>query len=87
MPKNIVVTLSKSRHKSQPWAFLVDMPGGAPEQTNNERYSSRRSAWKGALRFCNACKYAAHTGHFAWLKGQATPIKFVTKDKTKRAQA
>lgn len=86
MSKQILVTITKSRHKKQPFTFEVNMPGNAPEQSNDERYTVRRSAWRGALRFLDACKYTDKTGHFAWVKGTAVPIVFKTKDNTKRAQ-
>lgn len=50
MAKSIIVRLKKTRHKSQPWTFEIDMPGPQSKQTKRERYSTRWSAKRGALR-------------------------------------
>lgn len=48
--KPILVILKKTRHKSQPWTFIIDRPGKAPVNEVRERYTSRRAAHRGALR-------------------------------------
>lgn len=48
--KSIIVRLKKTRHKSQPWTFEIDMPGPQGKQTKLERYATQYSAKRGALR-------------------------------------
>ena len=48
--KPILVILKKTRHKTQPWTFIIDKPGKAPVSELRERYTTRRAAHRGALR-------------------------------------
>jgi hypothetical protein len=50
MAKSIIVRLKKTKHKTQSWVFEIDMPGAANKQTKNERYATKWSAKRGALR-------------------------------------
>jgi hypothetical protein len=46
--KPIYVTLKETRHKKQPWVFVVDRPGPQSKETKQERYSTQWSAKRGA---------------------------------------
>jgi len=53
-PKPVIVTITKSRHKTQRYSFTVDMPGKNPNAKNSERYTRPHSAKVGALRMLDA---------------------------------
>lgn len=46
----VVITITKGRHKSQPYSFTIDKPGSGPVETARERYSTRFAAVRGAMR-------------------------------------
>lgn len=48
--KPIYVYLRKSKHPTQPWTFVIDRPGAKDGETKQERYSTMRSAKRGAAR-------------------------------------
>jgi hypothetical protein len=47
-PINILLT--KGRHKTQPWTFTIDKPGSQSGETKRERYTTKKTAKRGALR-------------------------------------
>lgn len=51
--KPVVVTINKTRHKTQPYTFVVD-DGRGPDLTVRERYTRSNGAKRGALRALNA---------------------------------
>ena len=85
--KPVIVTITKTRHKSQPYKFSIDGPGYQPNTTNDERYVDARGARRGALRLLDARTYPALTsgrswyfnGGYLWVTPKARPIKFVNK--------
>lgn len=52
--KPIVVTLKRTRHKTQPWTFNIDRPGPQKGETKAERYATMWSAKRGACRVLGA---------------------------------
>lgn len=68
----ILVILKKGKHKTQPWTYTIDKPGGGPAVTVKERYAARRSAYRGALRHLGL--WGNHAPYFVG----KTPVKFVT---------
>lgn len=48
--KPVLVTITKTRHKSQPWTFVYDEPGNGPLSTVRGRYADKKGAVRGALR-------------------------------------
>lgn len=89
---HVLITPKKGKHKSQPWTYTIDKPGGAPLETANERYTRRRSAVRGALRALDAQSSSglpgrtwSYTGGYAWFwkgpKGKVYPIKVVEPKK------
>jgi hypothetical protein len=86
-PKAVHVYLKKGKHKSQPWTFLIDLPGGAPMETKRTRYARKDSAQRGALRMLGAVTSGGtpgtewgYTGGFKWFykttKGKFYPVEF-----------
>ena len=83
--KPVIVTLKKGRHKSQPWTFVINGPGNAPNTTNDERYADRRGAKRGALRFLDARTWPSlisgrewfFNGSYKWVTPKGREIKFV----------
>lgn len=63
----ITVRLKKGKHATQPWTFAIDDIGPGPKVTVRERYATKRTAWKGALR-----KLKAWKGSFASPQHTAT---------------
>ena len=62
--KPVVVTIKKTRHKTQPYTFVVD-DGRGPDLTVRERYTRSNGAKRGALRALNASaqpSYSMTTG-------------------------
>lgn len=55
--KPVVITITKTRRKTQPYTFSIDKPGAARKETKSEYYCSRGSARRGALRQLGAVKY------------------------------
>ena len=47
--KPVVVTIKKTRHKTQPYTFVVD-DGRGPDLTVRERYTRSNGAQRGAVR-------------------------------------
>lgn len=52
--KPVVVTITKSRHKTQPFSVTIDKPGSSEPYTMKERYTRRSTARLGALRNLSA---------------------------------
>jgi hypothetical protein len=52
--KPIIVTVTETRHKSQPWKFVIDKPGPKAKETKHERYATASSAVRGAMRVIGA---------------------------------
>lgn len=71
----VLITIKKSRHKSQPYTYTIDKPGGAPLETAAERYATKRNAIKGALRRLGAYNPTT-VGAAKWTspKGKVYPI-------------
>lgn len=65
--KPILVTLTQTRHKTQPWTVEIDMPGGGPDDQLLERYTVRKSARRGALRHLKATFNPLKPGGFPWV--------------------
>lgn len=51
--KAITVTLTKTKHHSQPWTVLITKPRKEPVRLK-QRYACRRNALRGAMRSLNA---------------------------------
>jgi hypothetical protein len=77
MAKSIIVRLKKTRHKSQPWIFEIDMPGPQKGQTKRERYATKWSAKRGALRQLNARVYMGHEWVTTNKRGTLVSIVFI----------
>lgn len=80
--KPVIVTITKTRRKSQPFTFSIDLPGSAGKQTKAEYYTRSFTCKMGALRQLGAVKVGN-----AWecaVKGKATPIEFVSINKAKK---
>jgi hypothetical protein len=57
MPKptaQVLITVKRTKRKTQPYTFTINKPGGAPVETAAEYYSTKRSAIRGALRKLDA---------------------------------
>lgn len=78
--KPIIVTITKGRHKTQPWTFSIDRPGKNPQTKNSERYSAYRSAWRGALRMLGAHKSLRGGWYVEDKRGFTIRIEFVKKE-------
>ena len=72
--KPAIVTVTKTRHATQPFTFKVNLSGVGPELKNDERYTRRATATRGARRMLR------NAGH------QGVRIEYVFVDKTKRAK-
>ncbi|HNR56186.1 MAG TPA: hypothetical protein PKJ19_13530 [Flavobacteriales bacterium] len=85
--KPVIVTIHKTRHKSQPYKFSIDGPGYQPNTTNDERYTEAKSARRGALRLLDARTYPAltsgrswgFTGGYLWVTPKGRKIVFKSK--------
>jgi hypothetical protein len=73
----ILVILKKGKHKTQPWTYTIDKPGGGPAVTVKERYAARRSAYRGALRHLGLWAPEGFPNSGPYFVGK-TPVKFVT---------
>lgn len=74
----VVVTLKRTKHKTQPWLVIINKPGNAPVDDIPERYGARRTAYRAALRrlglWSNEPGFP-NTGPFTW---NGHPVQFVT---------
>jgi hypothetical protein len=77
MAKSIIVRLKKTRHKSQPWIFEIDMPGPQKGQTKRERYATKWSAKRGAIRALNIVWLGADVPHEKYVRGQYRDVVFI----------
>jgi hypothetical protein len=79
MAKSIIVRLKKTRHKSQPWIFEIDMPGPQKGQTKRERYATKWSAKRGAIRALNMDWRGAnpHLKYGKWAGGKYRDVTFI----------
>lgn len=84
MPKSVIVTIQKTKRKSQPYLFTVDKPGPAGKETKKEYYARPFTAKRGALRQLQA--FTRHDTKDPWtrywccsIKGKVYPIEFKTK--------
>ena len=76
--KPIYITLTKTRHKSQPWVFTIDRPGPQRKETKRERYATMWSAKRGALRSLRyAMPGASGLWFYAETNGKLRVIKFI----------
>lgn len=82
--KNVTVTISKGRHKTQPYTFKINGPGHGPDTTNDERYADKRGAKRGALRLLDARTWPSlisgrqwfFTGGYKWVTPKGRDIVF-----------
>lgn len=81
--KPITVTLTKGRHKTQPWTFSIDDIGPGPQVTVKERYTRKSTAKLDALGKLGIPNfYPKGCGYLHEKTGR--PIVFVTKPSTKK---
>lgn len=99
--KPVVVTITKGKHKTQPYTFSIDDVGPGPKVTVRERYTRVSSCKTGALRKLKAqakitdiCGYPSmvpfHEAYLQRALGIFTPdgreIQFVVKPKTTKSK-
>jgi hypothetical protein len=70
----VVITITKGKHKTQPYSFAIDKPGGGPVETARERYTTRRAAIRGALRKLGAYTEGGQARATYAHKGKVYPI-------------
>ncbi|TXH50989.1 MAG: hypothetical protein E6Q97_19290 [Desulfurellales bacterium] len=78
--KSIVVTITKTKHKKQPYLVRIDMPGKGPDTKIEERYSQAGSAKRGSLRLLKCYRgFSPKDGEkwFATVAGKEYPVQFV----------
>lgn len=81
-PKPVIITVTKTRRKSQPFTFSIDLPGNAAKQTKNEYYTRSTTARTGALRQIDAFKEGG--AWFVLIKGKSHPVEFINVNKAKQ---
>ena len=81
-PKPVVITITKTRRKTQPFTFSIDMPGNAAKQTKAEYYTRSTTARTGALRQIGAI-YIDH-GWKVEIKGRVHPVEFISVNIAKK---
>lgn len=74
---HILVTITRSKHPTQPWTFSIDKPGPQGKETKRERYTRKATAKRGALRQLGAVKYGDGVWEAA-IKGKVYAVKFAT---------
>lgn len=85
--KPVVVHITKTRHKKQPYTFSVDTAG--PDLTKKTRYTDAYSAKRAALSLLDARNSSGiagrtwrYSGGYAWFTPKGRPIQFLfTKTK------
>lgn len=84
MKKPVLVTITKTKHKTQPYVLSIDKPGKGPDLTNRERYADKRGARRGALRALDARTYPRlysgkpwfFNSDHSWVTPEGRAIKF-----------
>lgn len=82
--KPVIITITKTRRKTQPFTFSIDMPGNAAKQTKAEYYTRSTTARTGALRQIGA---VAHPATGLWcveIKGRVHPVEFISVNTAKK---
>lgn len=77
--KPVIVTITKTKHKSQPYVFTIDVPGPQGKETKCERYASAKSAKRGALRKLGAWAGKVTAYRPVLVLGKPRDIVFVLK--------
>jgi hypothetical protein len=73
--KPVLVTVTKGRHKKQPYSFSIDKPGPARQETRTERYSTDRNAVRAAMRILGAKFYPrVDNGEMVTTNGGTYPV-------------
>jgi hypothetical protein len=79
--KPVYVYLKETRHKTQPWTFIIDRPGPQNKETKAERYATAWSAKRGAIRKLGAYTFGTTLGgENFWVmtaKKKLYPVKFI----------
>ena len=83
-PKPVIITVTKTRRKTQPFTFSIDMPGNAAKQTKAEYYTRSTTARTGALRQIGAWRSILFKRWFVGVKGSIHPIEFVSVNLAKK---
>ncbi len=81
-PKPVVITITKTRRKTQPFTFSIDMPGNAAKQTKAEYYTRSTTAKTGALRQIGALPI--EFGWVVWIKDKWHPVEFISVNLAKK---
>ncbi len=81
-PKPVVITITKTRRKMQPFTFSIDMPGNAAKQTKAEYYTRSTTARTGALRQIGAIKTGP--GWEVVIKGRIHRVEFISINTAKK---
>ena len=82
-PKPVIITITKTRRKTQPFTFSIDMPGNAAKQTKAEYYTRSTTARTGALRQLSAFQNVDGSWA-AVIKGRIHPIEFISVNTAKK---
>lgn len=72
---SILVTITRSKHPTQPWTFTINKPGPQGKETKRERYTRKWNAKLGALRQLGAIRHGAGVWE-ATIKGKVYAIRF-----------
>ncbi len=82
-PKPVIITVTKTRRKTQPFTFSIDMPGNAAKQTKSEYYTRSTTARTGALRQLGA--FQSWGGIWSVeIKERLHPIEFISVNTAKK---
>ncbi len=82
-PKPVIITVTKTRRKTQPFTFSIDMPGNAAKQTKAEYYTRSTTARTGALRQIGAFQIWGGSWSVE-IKERLHPIEFVSVNLAKK---
>jgi len=82
-PKPVIITITKTRRKTQPFTFSIDMPGNAAKQTKAEYYTRSTTARTGALRQLSAFQNWGGSWSVD-IKGRVHPVEFISVNTAKK---